>query len=1453
MTQLRVTTWNVRGQAAATDVLFASGNRAIAAFQVVAITEPYAPPGGSPRAYRGWTLVPASTKDARVALYLNDALVSPSHVRQLDLGPTCHNVGIDIETSYGWQRILATYQPPGRKGEAVAALAPWLTHRRTICLGDYNAWNALWNSNTDPRRRSEQDDVVHDTFVGAGYDLLHERDLSTFENFNGLQKRVACLDLIWGTEAVQGRVVTSGALDIGDAADVSDHRPVYVHVDYQTLSPPAATPDYDVSRADWDKFDAEILRGAASLPKIKCEDELLRTIADVDDLVDRITGVIQAAQSLAIPRRKVSKKPEAGVRAAPWFADGIRKALNLLGRRRKALKRAVAAAEADDDVARRRREVQTARKGLRASIRLARRQWNERRLAQADEHNIWTLARQAQRSDDASGLIPTLNLGQGRTAAAPGDKIDALVRTWFVQETDGEPAPEPEPEPAPVEAGQHPDGKLPASSAPFDTADDEDAAEAAKPWQWRRTRLQRQAWVDLTDAEIDEAVESMAKDKKPGDDEISNRVLQRAYDVIKPHVRAVYRACVRLGHMPAKWRHQIIVVLRKPNKPDYSLPKAYRPIALRRTLAKGLEKVIARRLAYYGDRGALPKEHYGGRAGRSCEDVLVGMFDWISARMRGSEHVLGYSTDISGAFPGARARPLLDALERRGIPAELLPFIEAFLADQTVTVKLADAAKTMAAKLGLPQGSPLSLILWLYVNADYVDALQAPWSRIAAWVDDVQPLVRAKTSLRAVHRANILARRAAGWARDFGVTFEGSKGEATFFSWKMDDLDGAAPPPVVLQGQDVPYGEQMTILGCKLDRRLRPHDHVAYCARRASAAMVALARLCTSKGGVSAAAMLRVYEACIVPRMLWASATWYTPGKHVGLVTVLERVQRLGVAKVTGTAKIAGLAAQEVLAGTLPVDLRLRARTFAYAVRLRAMGPDHPLYEQVRVARRRVTKRHPSQMARLLHAFKSLTETEVETIASEPMAPWEAGLEPETIVPESKDDSVAAHDELLAATARDPEVIHVYTDGSQNENGYTGAGLAIRCLEADDAPPPPPRPPSRTGRPPPGLRTRILDEAPAARPYKLVWHDGEYPLGRGRTVYEGEVLGIGEGFVRLLRLVDETTREVHFWIDNQASIANGVTPGRRAAQQIVLAARKAYLGFVRQHPGINIVFHWVAGHRDVEGNERADVNAKAAADKAATYAQECADACKMGNWFADAFFVDLDVAMGARRPSADALKDIKKADDARKGKRPRQPATLDLRTWSPESAFPVGRSISDLMAEFKPTQRQRWDAAWRRHSTGRVLRAISPGLLPPAMVKLEQRHLRRRQYTVMSQLRIGFSPLHDDLAKRRLRDSSACACGHPREDRFHYLVTCPLWAAQRRELKVALRLPSLSLDLLGQAWATPAILDFVNATQRFPDLYCPVTDAQKTVFKAEAKRPPAHGRRGGAAEAGQRA
>jgi len=47
------------------------------------------------------------------------------------------------------------------------------------------------------------------------------------------------------------------------------------------------------------------------------------------------------------------------------------------------------------------------------------------------------------------------------------------------------------------------------------------------------------------------------------------------------------------GTIPESLKKSITVVLRKKGKKDYSLPGSYRPIALKNTLAKVLEKYVA--------------------------------------------------------------------------------------------------------------------------------------------------------------------------------------------------------------------------------------------------------------------------------------------------------------------------------------------------------------------------------------------------------------------------------------------------------------------------------------------------------------------------------------------------------------------------------------------------------------------------------------------------------------------------------------------------------------------------------------------------------------------------------------------------------------------------------------------------------------------------------------------
>ena len=64
-------------------------------------------------------------------------------------------------------------------------------------------------------------------------------------------------------------------------------------------------------------------------------------------------------------------------------------------------------------------------------------------------------------------------------------------------------------------------------------------------------------------------------------------------------------------------------MLRKPGKPDYTDPKAYRPISLLNTLGKALKTVMAKRVRFLAESHALlPHIQIGTRKQRSTDTAL---------------------------------------------------------------------------------------------------------------------------------------------------------------------------------------------------------------------------------------------------------------------------------------------------------------------------------------------------------------------------------------------------------------------------------------------------------------------------------------------------------------------------------------------------------------------------------------------------------------------------------------------------------------------------------------------------------------------------------------------------------------------------------------------------------------------------------------------------------------
>ena len=180
------------------------------------------------------------------------------------------------------------------------------------------------------------------------------------------------------------------------------------------------------------------------------------------------------------------------------------------------------------------------------------------------------------------------------------------------------------------------------------------------------------AWDPVTSTEVLEAIMTSAPNKAAGPDGIPFSVLQILYGIYPEYFNRLYAQLLQYGYHPKCWRTATGAILRKPNKPDYSAPKAYRIIALLNCLGKTAEKIMARRVAFYAEEyDLLHSEQMGGRPKRSATDAALALTHDIESANRRGNILSAVFLDVKGAFDNvAKPRLLLEisaaGQERRG-------------------------------------------------------------------------------------------------------------------------------------------------------------------------------------------------------------------------------------------------------------------------------------------------------------------------------------------------------------------------------------------------------------------------------------------------------------------------------------------------------------------------------------------------------------------------------------------------------------------------------------------------------------------------------------------------------------------------------------------------------------------------------------------------------------------
>lgn len=664
----------------------------------------------------------------------------------------------------------------------------------------------------------------------------------------------------------------------------------------------------------------------------------------------------------------------------------------------------------------------------------------------------------------------------------------------------------------------------------------------------------------LTEYEIEEILGKLPSKRAKGEDGIPNELLKLAKSLLAPKMKSIFNACLKYGYFPTTWKTAMTAILRKQDKDDYSEAGAYRPIALLSCLGKVLETVIARRLAYWAEtHKIIAQGHMGGRRQHSTDDAFVILTSWIHSKWREGKIVSGLFLDVKSAYPSVNRHQLTHILNQKGCPAYLTQQIESYLEDRTTKLRLQDfISDDFHIQDGLPQGSPLSVMLYIIYNSSLLiqSNINLQSSKISiGFIDDVNHLVANKDIDMNVLELEEEGDRSLEWGRRHGAIFDKKKAQLMHFTHRKHNDPALEFGDQVIQ----PRKTELQWLGLWLDPKLTFNAHIGKLQQRGKATLAQINRISRCYHGLSPKETKHLLIAVLKPRILFGSIVWYNGKSERKVTKILHLIQNAANRLALGAFKSSPTEQLDHDANMISFkELAIRQNhNFVYK-RLTAPG-SHPTKQILLAELAQVPLRHQSPLHTILNKTDLILpfDKRLETIHPYPDPPW---IEQQGIVENVGVDRKDAKERIPRQVEEEigKRACVMFTDGSFIPEVGGGAAVAMKDLAAAHA----------------------------------------YGPKEGISNYEMEVMAIMIALVQFRKLHNDNPGKYEalaIFSDSQAALDLFTKPVQpKTLQYLARFLRKSYSRIPKD---IRVSLYWTPGHEDIELNEKADEAAKAAAEE----------------------------------------------------------------------------------------------------------------------------------------------------------------------------------------------------------------------------------------------------------------
>lgn len=430
----------------------------------------------------------------------------------------------------------------------------------------------------------------------------------------------------------------------------------------------------------------------------------------------------------------------------------------------------------------------------------------------------------------------------------------------------------------------------------------------------------------------------------------------------------IFNQLIDQGVWPELFKKAQSVIIPKPGKPDYSIPKAYRPIALLLVMGKLCEKMIAQRIQFDSIKhNIFHPTQFGGIQQRSTVDAGTYLVHTVRTNWKKNRDTLVLCFDIVQFFPLVNHAALEAIMAKQGFNSKLTKWMCVFLGNRSTTFKWSEfKSGEYQALIGTPQGAGLSLSFSGLLIAPVIHELfplettKAPDSQedYIFFIDDGLLIILYKKTIcdnqKAV-RQNVLSlgymyknKIKPGFAQ-VGIVVEDDKNELFHFTNirtpvnKLLACDLGHAPFI----GDTPLKQKkdhFRYLGFFFDQGLTFRKHMNLYANKALGKVLSLGMLGNAQRGLDIVNRRLLYTACVRPVMTYGCKLWMSNNaSNIEKIRTLQVAQNAAARWITGCFCTTSTHSLNAIAGVIPMKFWLKQLYEGLLLQNASLPSNHPI------------------------------------------------------------------------------------------------------------------------------------------------------------------------------------------------------------------------------------------------------------------------------------------------------------------------------------------------------------------------------------------------------------------------------------------------------------------------------------------------------------------------------